>query len=116
MELGYLLVKHLTIDFVPLLDIIIALIILSGIPYALSISAILSLCTEYNAFEKSINMSVSVRFFSLAPSMILLTVSIYLVVNLLVLKPCWLILNILSTSGILSNPDVFPFFIFLIDL
>ena len=33
--------------------LIIELIILSGIPYALSISAILYLCTESNAFEKS---------------------------------------------------------------
>ena len=75
--------------------------IFSGIPYALRISAIIPRCMESKALEKSIKRSVAVRLFSFTPSMILLTVSIWPVVDLLVLKPFWFFLNILFTSGLI---------------
>ena len=77
----------LTIDLVFVYAIMIALIISTGILYALSIYAIFPQCMESKALEKSMKKIVAIRLFAFAPSIIHLTVSICLEVDLLVLKP-----------------------------
>ena len=62
-----------TIDLVYLYSIMIALIIFVGIMYDLIIYAIFALYIESKALEKSTNIRHSTRFFSLTPSIILLT-------------------------------------------
>ena len=83
----YILCHHQVIDLVFLYSIIIALIIFIGIPYDLRIYAIFAPSIKSKVLEKSTNIRLDSRFFSLTPSIILLTVRIYPTVDLLFLKP-----------------------------
>ena len=95
-DLGEITLTMVLLHILPIVSVI-----CFGVPYTWGIFQILAQCLVSKAFLKSIKVIVAGRLFAFTPSISLLSVSKCPTAVLPTLKPFWLVLRYLSSSGLI---------------